>query len=184
MKMRTLTTTRLFLRPATEADLDSLWEIWRDPEVRRYLFDDIPVSRERACEVLMDSLAMAERGLGLWSVRLANTPQIMGCAGLMEAGAAAEYDPRLRGAVEPLAAFAPRVWHRGYAQEALEALIAYAFSSLGLSRLAAVNDVPNEASDRLVRRLGFELTGECEGPRYRLRTYALERERRRSSATS
>ena len=184
MKMRTLMTARLFLRPATDADLDGLWEIWRDPDVRRYLFDDIPVSRERANEVLTDSLAMAEQGLGLWSVRLANTPTIIGCAGLMEASAAAEFNPALEGSVEPIVAFSPRHWHRGYAQEALEALIAYAFSTLGLSRLAAVNDVPNEASDRLVRRLGFAPTGECDGPRHRLRTYALEGVRSPPTATS
>jgi len=37
--------------------------------------------------------------------------------------------------------------------------------------------VPNERSDRLVRRLGFVATGEAPGPRYRMRTYALTRER-------
>jgi RimJ/RimL family protein N-acetyltransferase len=75
--------------------------------------------------------------------------------------------------VEPLAAFAPATWHRGYATEALEVVIAHAFDSLGLQVLAAVIDAPNAASDRLVRRLGFQVTGETDGPRYRLRTYRL-----------
>jgi RimJ/RimL family protein N-acetyltransferase len=95
----------------------------------------------------------------------------------MEASTAAEYDPRLAGAIEPLAAFAPAVWGRGYATEALAAVVRHAFEQLGLAQLAAVVDVPNEASRSLARRLGFEITGECEGPRYRLRTYVLTRER-------
>src|SRR4030095_609214 len=85
------------------------------------------------------------------------------------------YDPRLLGAIEPLASFLPEVWGRGYATEALAAVVRYAFEQLSLSQLAAVNDVPNEASNRLLKRLGFEVTGECDGPRYRLRTYVLTR---------
>ena len=43
----------------------------------------------------------------------------IGCVGLMPAAAAAEYDPSLAGAIEPLVAFAPAAWHRGYATEDL-----------------------------------------------------------------
>jgi hypothetical protein len=34
-----LTTERLALRGAPAADLDDLWAIWRDPDVRRYGLD-------------------------------------------------------------------------------------------------------------------------------------------------
>ncbi len=168
-----LDTPRLRLHPAAPADLDALHALWADADVRRYLFDDEPVPRERAEGALADGLALAADGLGLWTVRSRDNGAVPGCVGLLPAGTAAEYDPGLAGAVEPLAAFAPAVWGRGYATEALEAAIAYAFGPRGLDRLAAVNDVPNEASDRLVRRLGFAPTGECDGPRYRLRTYVL-----------
>jgi [ribosomal protein S5]-alanine N-acetyltransferase len=171
-----LITARLELRPATLDDLDPLWALWAEPDVRRFLFDDVPVVRERAAEVLGHCLHAAEAGLGLWVARLRDTETVIGCVGLMAASTAAQYDPRLVGAIEPLASFAPAVWGHGYATEALAAVVRYAFAQLGLSQLAAVNDVPNEASDRLVRRLGFEVTGECEGPRYRLRTYGLTQE--------
>jgi hypothetical protein len=39
-------TRRLVLSPATGDDLDAIWHIWRQPDVRRYLFDDVPVTRE------------------------------------------------------------------------------------------------------------------------------------------
>jgi RimJ/RimL family protein N-acetyltransferase len=171
-----LITAGLELRPATLDDLKTLRALWAEPDVRRFLFDDVPVTRERAAEVLGHSLQAAEAGLGLWVARLRDTETVIGCVGLMAASTAAQYDPRLVGAIEPRASFAPAVWGHGYATEALAAVARYAFEQLGLSQLAAVNDVPNEASDHLVRRLGFEVTGECEGPRYRLRTYVLTRE--------
>ena len=46
-----LSTRRLDLRPAVAEDLGALWALWRDPDVRRYLFDDVPVTRERSVSV-------------------------------------------------------------------------------------------------------------------------------------
>src|SRR5919197_1550540 len=156
-----LITARLDLRPASGDDLDMLWALWAAPDVRRFLFDDVPVTRERAAEVLGHCIQAAEAGLGLWLASLRDTETVIGCVGLMAASTAAQYDPRLVGAVEPLASFSPSVWGHGYATEALAAMVRYAFEQLGLAQLAAVNDVPNEASDRLVKRLGFEVMGEC-----------------------
>jgi RimJ/RimL family protein N-acetyltransferase len=168
-----LSTPRLVLEPAAPADLDVLWEIWRDPDVRRYLFDDQPVARERAAGILDDCLAQAPDGLGLWMLRDRPANQVVGCAGLLRVTTSAKYDAELAGAIEPLVVLAPRVWRRGYAREALRAVLAYGFGPLELARIAAVNDVPNAASDRLVRHLGFRLAGECDGPHYRMRTYWL-----------
>ena len=149
-----LTTDRLSLRPASPDHLHAFQPIWNDADVRRYLFDDEPVLRDRAEAVLADCLALPD-GLGLWSVQLLGTDEVIGCVGLLPAGTAAEYDPSLAGAVEPLAAFAPSAWGRGYATEALATVLRYGFDGLGLPSVVAVNDVPNAASDRLVQRLGF-----------------------------
>ena len=46
----------------------------------------------------------------------------------------------LGGMVEVVVSLEPAVWRRGYATEALRAVIAYAFTSLKLARLAAVQD--------------------------------------------
>ncbi len=44
---------------------------------------------------------------------------------------------------------------RGYAREACEAVIAYAFGELGLGNLSATYDPANERSGALLQRLGF-----------------------------
>ncbi len=174
MRAAGLETGRLTLGPATEADVDALWAIWRDPDVRRYLFDDVPVTRERAAEIVSESACLAADGLGVWTLRTRRAPAIIGCVGLLRTTTLAALDPRLEDAVEVLASLAPEFWGSGYATEALGALVAHAFGTLDLQVLVAATDLPNSPSQRLLGRLGFAVTGECDGPRYRLRTYALD----------
>jgi RimJ/RimL family protein N-acetyltransferase len=76
--------------------------------------------------------------------------------------------------VEPIVALHPAFCGRGYASEAIRALMAHAADGLGLRRLAAAVDVPNAASIRLVERLGFRPVAETPGPRYRLRHFVLD----------
>lgn len=170
------TTARLRLEPASDEHLDALWTLWTDPLVRQFLWDDIPIERERAHDTIHEAAAVAPQGLGLWTIVLAEVPgELVGCAALLPVGASAQYYPPFAGAVEPLIALAPKYWRRGYAQEALTALIDYATNTLRLERLVAVNDVPNAASDRLLHRLGFVPCAETDGPRYRLRHYTFAR---------
>jgi len=172
-----LTTRRLVLRPVSEGDVDALWALWTEPLVRQFLWDDVVIPRERVAETAADAMALGPRGLGLWTLRSREETDgsLVGCAGLMPVGPAATFDPRLTGAVELLVALAPSGWRQGHATEALEELVGYAFGPLGLGALVAVVDVPNEASHRLVARLGFSAIGESDGPRYRFRSYRLTR---------
>lgn len=161
------------MTPATSGDVDALWQIWRDAEVRRYLFDDVPVTRERADEALHNCLTHVNEGLGLWTVTVREDASLIGCVGLVRTGTSAEFDPTLQGTVEPIVSLVPAEWGKGYAQEALREVLGYGFRSLGLKTIVAITDVPNEASDRLLNRLGFSARGECDGPRYRMRTYII-----------
>jgi RimJ/RimL family protein N-acetyltransferase len=160
-----LRTERLTLSPATAGDLDALLALWTDPDVRRYLWDDRVVSRDEAAEVLDDCIAISEDGLGLWIVRAGDEDAVAGCVGLR---------PTPEPGVEPLAAFHPRYWGRGYATEALRALLDYAFGTLGFRWLTAIVDEPNEASARLVERLGFRRTEMAMGQKNLLLGYVLE----------
>ena len=50
-----LRTLRAVLRPLGVADLDAVHALWTDPDVRRYLWDDVAITRERAAEVVAAS---------------------------------------------------------------------------------------------------------------------------------
>jgi RimJ/RimL family protein N-acetyltransferase len=126
MKQPTLRTDRLQLQPASIHDLDALWAVWRDEDVRRVLFDGDVVTRERASRLLAAGLAAASYGLGLWLVRPHGRPDVMGCVGLLVHSAGTPARDPSRDLIEPLAAMLPVVWGCGYANEALAALRAHA----------------------------------------------------------
>ena len=175
MQQPTFATARLIIRPAEMADLAALHSLWSHSDVRRFLFDDQPVSLDLAQSVLNSCLSSALSGVGLWLVEDQQGSRSLGCVGLNPTTTAAEYEPSLAGLLEPVAAFGPSNWHRGYAHESLSELLSYAFGPLAQPKLAAVNDAPNIASEKMLLKLGFIEHSEVEGPRYRLRTYHLQR---------
>jgi RimJ/RimL family protein N-acetyltransferase len=136
------------LTPWGQAHLDLAHRIWSDPDVRRYLWDDKVVSREVAGEVLRQSERdFAIRGFGLWGIHLRDDGPVIGFVGLRMAGYAKE--PEL------LYGLLPAWWHRGFATESGNALLAHAFVTLRLDRIAGATDVPNTASVRVMERLGM-----------------------------
>jgi len=168
-----LTTQRLSLHGARQADLDTLWQLLIDPQVRRYLCDNQILSRADVQEMLTASLAQAPRGMGFWVLRDLER-KLVGCIGLHPVlRDIVSHAPHLDGEVEPTIALAPDHWGRGLATEALAAVVAYAFETLGLEHLVAVVDEPNHASQRLMGRVGFRPTGRSSGPCYPLRLFRL-----------
>ena len=171
----TLVTPRLTLRPATEADLDALWRLLADPQVRRYLCDDRVLTRAEVEEILVESLAQWP-GMGLWLLH-DHEERLVGGIGLHPVSPdIVAHAPHLAGEIEPTIALAPEHWGRGYAAEGLAAVLSHAFETLGLEHLVAVADAPNGRSHRLMLRVGFTQTGTtATGPCYPLRTYRLTR---------
>jgi [ribosomal protein S5]-alanine N-acetyltransferase len=158
-----LDTPRLTLRPAALGDTEALHALWTIPEVRRFLFDDVAPSREQADALLEGALRHAADGFGLWVVTRTGQQDIIGAAGLLPVGAAAEVYLEARSMIEPLIAFDPAAWGRGLAAEALGALLTYGFETLKLAELVALTDAPNAASQRLLEWSGFAPAGEAAG---------------------
>jgi ribosomal-protein-alanine N-acetyltransferase len=149
------TTARLRLDPTRECDLDSLHAIWTEPGVRRYLWDDVIIPREKVEETLRASLAsFARDGFGLWALRLTGDQDLIGFAGLRRIA-------ELPLEVELLYGLHPRFWKRGLATEASDAVLERGFARHGLERIWARADAPNAASFRVMKRLGMT---RCQGP--------------------
>ena len=161
----TIRTERLTPTPVTRGDLDALLALWRDPDVRRYLWDDQEVSRAKAARILDSAIAVSDQGVGMWTVRVGDEDALAGYAGLR---------PTPASVVEPRAAFHPGYRRRGYATEALGALLDHAFRTLGLPWATAIVEEPDLASARLVERLGFRRTEMVMGRRHLLLGYVLE----------
>ena len=169
-----ITTRRLVLTPISASDASDLLDLFRDPDVRRYLLDDMLVD-EGWVEAEID--ASEERfgggSLGLWSVRVGDDPALIGFAGLRPF-----FDPPQ---LQLLYGFAPGSWGRGFATEAGEAVCDIAFDVRGFDTIDAAIDVPNVRSGAVLERLGFNVVRTTDEGADGTTFYRLNREDRLES---
>lgn len=164
MSLPVLATERLTLRPATVADTDRLWQHWTHPDVRRYMFDDREMPREEAASWIIEQQSFAGRGLGAWVIETHEG----GFVGHICLTDVHDLAPAYDGEVEFGIALAPEAWGRGYAAEALRAVLKHGTGTAGLARILGVYDEPNLASRRLQEEAGFVRLGITQGPVYPL----------------
>ncbi len=68
-------TSRLSLRPILSEDLNELHAVWTDPEVRKYIWDGMAITREDAATIIDRSIDyFGQRRYGLWAIRPATAP--------------------------------------------------------------------------------------------------------------
>jgi ribosomal-protein-alanine N-acetyltransferase len=152
-----LQTSRLTLRPIAVTDADALFEARGDADVMRYWDWPAQASADAVREVLAAHIpAPGDAAMLWWAVALSPDGPAIGECDL------SEIDLRHRRA-EVGFLFARRHWGQGYAREAMEAVMAHAFGPLGLERLHARFHAGNDASRRLLERLGFAYEGTRRG---------------------
>lgn len=148
--------SRLVLRKFREGDVEALRAYRNDPEVARFQGWEMPFRRRDA--------------LGLIGEHRAARPGVPGCrfefaAALRETDTligdcALTVDIRDSRQAEISFSFARSYHGKGFASEAVCALIDFAFSHhLGLHRIVAVTRCENAAAIALLERLGFRLEG-------------------------
>lgn len=150
---RKLETARSSLRPIQRTEADELRRVLVDREVRRYLLDDEVVGVAWVEREVRRSRALFEKlGCGLWAIRPHEASSIVGLVGFRYF-----FEPPQ---LQLLYLLLPSHWGRGLATEAAAAVVEYAFEELGFERVVAATDIPNEASIRVMERLGMELERE------------------------
>lgn len=153
-----LTTARLTLLPwslATDAHKDGLVTAWDDPEVWRY----VGAGRDGFTRADLDGALerAAERGSlddELLVIRTSDDT-VLGICGLypssIDGGDPDETDLGYR--------YGRLSWGQGYGLEAAAEVMRWAVEERGLDRVGSSVQTPNEASHRILRRLGFTFTG-------------------------
>jgi [ribosomal protein S5]-alanine N-acetyltransferase len=150
-----LTTPRLILRELHETDLAGVHEYASDPEVARFVPWGPNTERDSRAFLRQVAAWRAEspRRQYVLAIEVAADGQVAGSCALRIS------EPEHRGANIGYA-LARRHWGRGYASEALQALIEFGFGSLGLHRIWAVCDPANTASARVLEKAGMRREGE------------------------
>lgn len=148
-----LRTARLALRPFSDADAADLLGIFGDPEVVRYWSTGAWTGIAQAEAMIAEARqAYRDGGLYRYAIALRETDRLIGVCNLR-----GFFDQNRR--CELGYALARDHWGQGYAGEALEALLGHAFHVLDLNRIEADIDPRNEASARLLEKLGFRREG-------------------------
>lgn len=147
-----LRTPRLVLRAHRPEDLRASAAMWADPRVVRHIGGK-PQTREEAWgKVLRYRGLWALLGYGYWAVTRRSDGRFLGEAGL--ADFRREVRPRLD-APEAGWALARAAHGRGYATEAVRAVLAWADAALPARRTVCLIDPGNAASFRVARKCGY-----------------------------
>ena len=168
--MNVLESERLLFRHLEMADLEELYALYRDPDIRRYI-PDAPTSIEEARKELEwhQDGHPAHPQLGLWATVYKPTNQFIGRCGLLPW----TIDDRFE--VEVAYMIAKSHWGQGLGTAAARAIRDYGFDELDYPRLVALIDHGNRASIRVAEKIGmtFEKEGrDALGP---FQLYTIER---------
>jgi RimJ/RimL family protein N-acetyltransferase len=149
MAFTRLETPRLIIRRFQDSDLNHLVAYRSNPEVERYqMWENYS---EAKAQDLIDTVRQKEPGepeAFQFALEAKASSQLIGDLMLRTE----ENDKRLG---EIGYTLAPHAQGQGLATEAVQALIQYCFETLSMHRLSATADPRNDASLRLLERLGF-----------------------------
>ena len=160
--MKILETDRLILRNLVPADLESLFKLYSDPDVRHYFPEGTLTLAETKEELEWFLNGHPQHPeFGLWATIHKETTHFIGRCGLLP------WTIDERPEVEVAYMLGREYWGQGLGTEAAQAILEYGFEHLHLSRLICLIDRENLASIKVARKIGmtFEKEGRDEqGP--------------------
>ncbi len=149
----TIETERLLLRPHRPSDFGDVYALWGEPEVTAYITGR-PSTREEAWSRLLRYAGhWAMLGYGYWAVTEKATGRFIGEMGLADYHR--DIDPPLGDSPELGWVLSAQYHRRGYAFEALTAILGWASAKLPGGEICCIITPGNDASIGLAGKLGF-----------------------------
>ncbi len=143
-----LTTARLVLRKFRPGDAEDVYTFAADPEWNRYLGLPEPYSRRDAEEFVAKAMLYEPEAVSMWAIVYEGQ-----CSGSIY----------LRGESAGSASLgysiARPLWGRGLMTEAARTVVAHGFENRGLARIYAFVIVGNDASARVLEKVGMKREG-------------------------
>ncbi len=168
--MKILETRRLWLRHLEPGDLEALYALYCDPEVRRYFPEGALTYDETREELAWFLDGHPERPeLGLWATIHRPDNRFIGRCGLLP------WTIDGRPEVEIAFLLDQAYWGQGLGTEVALALRDYGRTQLGLSRLICLITPGNQASIRVATRIGMVLEQEGQDEKGPYLLYATGR---------
>lgn len=144
-------TKRLTIRPFEDSDIDDVFAMRRDPLIMRFIRE--PQTKKEGTKRWIEMLSekWEESGIGFGAVIDNETERFAGWCGLWILKETNE--------IEVGYAIHKEFWGKGYATEAAERVLEYAFKDLGLTRVVAVAFPENLSSINVMKKLGMTCVG-------------------------
>lgn len=151
--MKILETDRLVLRRVSSDDAEFILELLNQPSFLRYIGDKgVRTTKDAVRYIQTGPVASYERfGFGLYLVELKENGVPIGMCGLLKRDTLPDADVGF--------AFLPHYWSQGYAFEAASSVMSFGREVLGLRRIVAITSLDNDASIRLLERIGLKFEG-------------------------
>ena len=149
-----LETERLILRQRKQSDYSAFAEITADLEVMRFF--PAVLSKEESDKLAhkIETL-INEKGWGFWAVELKNTSEFIGFVGLHYQDQNIPNTPF----IEIGWRLSSKHWGKGYAPEAANEALKFAFDKLNEAEVYAFTTLQNKPSRKVMMKLGMEDTG-------------------------
>lgn len=168
---------RLTFRSWTDNDTALAEALWCDPEVTHFFGG--AMTREQAHDRLYAERERETRlGIQYWPMFIRETGEFAGCAGLRPW----QMDQKI---IEAGVHVMRSAWGLRLGEEALRAVLAHGFDTLGLPTIVAGHGIGHDNSQKLLERVGFGYTHNIMwGPKaIEVRIYAIGAEAWRSTGT-
>ncbi len=153
-----LTTARLWLRQIGEDDLDDHMRLLNTPAVMQYL-GGVQPREVIAAKHAAARASFAREGFGFMLMIEQASGEIVGHCGLRRVAHALAPNP-----ADHEIGWIVREdrWRRGYAYEAMRAVVDWSFACIGAPMLVALTCAANKGSWRLMEKLGMERRRELD----------------------
>lgn len=154
-------TNRCYIREYCPDDLDDLFLLYAKPHMTDYMEPLFEYEEERQYELNYIEYIYKLYGFGMWLIYSRTTGKLIGRAGIeVRESCDRENQAELGFAIDS------DLWNQGYAFEVCSKIIELARDEYGLTSLIARCDPKNQASRRLLTKLGFthvgyETDGDC-----------------------
>ncbi|MBD1870631.1 GNAT family N-acetyltransferase [Cyanobacteria bacterium FACHB-471] len=156
-------TERLVIRNwIPQDDAEQAFEIYGDPEVRRFIGggkEESVETQRRSLQQRTDRTAALNNGTGFWAIADKETGEIFGTVILKQLP---DNDGNLTSEIEVGWHLKKAAWGKGYATEAGQAVLNYGFNVLKLPVIYAVVNPENTASIQVTQRLGMSPLGRTQ----------------------
>ncbi|MGN4126012.1 GNAT family N-acetyltransferase [Lysinibacillus sphaericus] len=149
----TLETERLLLREIKKEDAQGIFNCFSNNDVTQFYGQDTLESVEQAEQFVefFSKIHMEKRGIR-WGIEIKGSAGIIGTIGFNA------WLPKHKRA-EIGYEIHPDYWRNGYTTEAITSVLSYGFKELDLTRVGAVVFIENEASNKLLTKIGFQQEG-------------------------